>query len=106
MKTKEQYFKDEKEEAKKRAEERKVKWTQEILEEIKDWEIGKLIEEYIKVRLSRISYSSPVSAWVMWDMLKEECRFCDFEYIYGHENCCDDCWDKNKGKTLEELDND
>jgi len=105
VKTKEQYFKEAREEAKKEAEEREEKWTQEIMEEIKEWDSDKLEDEYLKLRLSRISYHNPVSAGMIWDIFKSECRFCGLEYIYGHENCCDDCWDRNKNKTLEELDN-
>lgn len=103
MKTKEQFFREEREERKRKSIERRVKWRNEILEEIFTWTYRKLQEEYVKVRLARISYHSPISAGMAWDIFKNECRFCDLEYIYGHENCCDDCWDKNKSKTLEEL---
>ena len=105
MKTKEEYFKDEAEKEHRKTEEFKEKLTREILEEIKGWDSDKLKEEYTKCRLSRISYGGSISAGWMWSWSKEECRFCGLEYIYGHEHCCDDCWDKNKGKTLEELDN-
>ena len=106
MKTKEQYFKEAKEAERLEDEEREVKWHNEILEKIKDWDREKLKEEYVRSRLARISYSNPFPIGVSWDIFKSECRFCGFEYIYGHETCCDDCWDKNKNKTLEELDND
>ena len=106
MKTKEQYFKEQKEIAKKKAKERREKWRNEILEEIKDWDYEKLKEEYVTKYLARISYSGPLSSGLMWKYNHEDCRFCGLEYIYGHENCCDDCFEKNKHKTLEELDND
>ena len=106
MKTKEQYFKDEIEKEKIKSKERELKWTQEIMEEIKDWDTDKLEDKYVKLRLARISYHNPVSSGMAWKYFHEECRFCDLEYIQGkHEDCCDDCWDKNKDKTLEELDN-
>ena len=106
MKTKEQYFKEarERREAKHKAWEEE--FTNEIMEEIKEWDSDKLEEEYIKCRLARVSYSGSFSAGLLWDWSKEECRFCGLEYIQGHETCCDNCWDKNKDKTLEELDND
>lgn len=103
MKTEKQFYKEEREKAKKEAEERELKWRNKILEEISEWDHEKLKEEYVQTRLTRISYHNPVTSGMIWDMFKDECRFCGLEYIYGHENCCDDCWDKNKGKTLEEL---
>ena len=103
MKTKEQYFKEEREKEKIEAEERRVKWRNEILEEIKDWDHEKLKKEYVQTRLARISYHNPISSGMAWKWFHEECRFCGLEYVQGHETCCDNCWDKNKGKTLEEL---
>ena len=38
-----------------------------------------------------------------WDAFCETCRFCGLEYIGDHSNCCDECWEDNKNKTLEEL---
>ena len=39
-----------------------------------------------------------------WEYIREECRFCDVEYIEGKYNkCCDNCFEENKNKTLEEL---
>ena len=102
MKTKEQYYADEEVRLKKESEERQLKWTQEIMEEIKEWDSDKLEDEYIKCRLARISYSGGISFG--WKYLHDDCRFCGLEYVYGkHDDCCDDCWDKNKNKTLEEL---
>jgi len=104
MLTKKQYFEEYREKEKRKSIERKIEWRNEILEETKDWSYLKLKEEYVKCRLSRISYHSPISAGLIWDWSFEECRFCGLEYIQGrHEVCCDDCWDKNKDKTLEEL---
>lgn len=106
MKTKEQYFKDIKEEAKKRSEERRLKWAKEIAEEIKGWSIKKLEDEYIKVRLSKISYGGFTPSGTIWKHIHDECRFCGLEYTQGkHDDCCDDCFEENKGKTLEELEN-
>lgn len=105
MKTKEQYFEAEAEKEKIARAERKVKWTQEIMEEIKEWDSDKLEEEYIKQRLARISYGGSISSGTLWKWSHEECRFCGLEYIQGaHNDCCDNCWEENKGKTLEELD--
>ncbi len=104
MKTKEQYFKDEEEAEKIRSAEREEKWTQEIKEEIKDWDFDKLKEKYIQARLARISYYNPVSAGMGWEYFHEICRFCGLKYIQGaHDECCDNCWEENKGKTLAEL---
>ena len=103
MKTKEQYFAEAEAETKKENEERERKWRKEILGKIYGWDFEKLKEAYVKIKMARISYYNPVSAGMIWDMFKSECRFCGLEYIYGHEDCCDDCWDKNKTKTLEEL---
>jgi len=103
MKTEEEYFKDAYEEEKKEAEERKLKWRNDILEKISEWDFEKLKEEYVKSDLARIRYHNPITVGFIWDTFKDECRFCSLEYIYGHETCCDDCWDKNKGKTLAEL---
>jgi len=104
MKTREEYIKDEAEKEKIKSEERKVKWTQEIMEEIKGWSIKELEEEIVKQRLARISFSPGFPVGVIWDFCKEECRFCGLEYVEGkHDDCCDDCWDENKDKTLEEL---
>ena len=106
MKTEEEYFKDAREEQIKEAQERRVKWRAEIEEEIKDWDTDKLIEEYIKSRLARISYHNPANAGILWDMFHSQCTFCALEFMYGdHEDCCDDCWEKNKDKTLEEIEN-
>jgi len=104
MKTKEQYFKEAKEQEKIKAKERERKWRNEITDEIFGWMYHKLKEEYIKLRLSRISYSSPISSIIVWKYCHEECRFCDLEYIQGeHDECCDNCWEENKDKTLSEL---
>ena len=92
MKTKEEYFADCREEEKRKDIERQLKWRNEILEEITEWSYVKLKEEYIKVRLSRISYGGSFAPGMMWDWCKEECRFCDLEYIQGrHDSCCDNC---------------
>ena len=105
MKTEEEYFKDVREKRIKEDKERRLKYRKEIFEEIREWDIGKLQEEYVQTRLGRISFCSPNFGGMMWDWCKEECRFCGLEYVQGeHEDCCDDCWDKNKDKTLEELD--
>ena len=104
MKTREEYIKDEAEKEKIKSEERKVKWTQEILEEIKGWSIKKLEERIVKLRLSKISYYNPVSMGTAWKYFHDKCRFCGLKYIEGkHDDCCDDCWNENKSKTLEEL---
>ncbi len=106
MKTEEQYFKEEVEKEKKEAKQRERKSRQKISDEISGWIYEKLKEEYIKLRLTRILYYNPITVGMAWDMFKSECRFCGLEYIQGeHEDCCDDCWEKNKGKTLEELKN-
>ena len=106
MKTKEQYFAECREREKIASEERREKWTQEIMEELKEWDSDKLEEEYIKCRLGRISYGGSISPSILWDFSHEECVFCGVEYIQGaHESCCDDCWEKNKDKTLEEIEN-
>ena len=70
---------------------------------MKNCNINKLKEEYIKVRLSRIVYAPGISDGMLWDWSKDECRFCDLEYVGEHINCCDDCWEDHKNKTLEEL---
>ena len=106
MKTKEQYFKEAREEEIKDWDEKEEKQRQKYLEEIKDWDIEKLRKDYVEVQLARTIWAPGISPGTIWDLFKDECRFCGFEYIYGHETCCDDCWDKNKNKTLEELDND
>ena len=104
MQTKEQFFKDyydrEERERKKKVE----KQRNEIVEEISEWDFEKLKEEYIGERLAHISYYSPnVSGWT-WDYFHDECRFCGLEYINGeHDNCGNNCWEDNKGKTLEDL---
>ncbi len=104
LKTKAQYFKEEYEKEKIEAEERKLKWTQEIMREINEWDTDKLVDEYIKLRLARISYHNPITAGMGWKYFHEECRFCGLKYISGeHDDCCDNCWDKNKNKTLKEL---
>lgn len=105
MKTKKEYFRDAYENERRESVERKVKYSNEILKEISGWMYHKLKEEYINLRLAKVSYYNPIPPGTLWNIFKEECRFCDMEYIYGHDNCCDDCWEKNKGKTLEELDN-
>lgn len=105
MKTKKEYFRDAYENERRESVERKVKWRNEILEEINGWSYTKLKEEYINLRLAKISYYNPFPSGTVWNIFKEECRFCGMEYIYGHETCCDDCWKKNKSKTLEELNN-
>lgn len=104
MKTKEQYFAEAKEEAKRKDIERRVKWRNEILEEISKWNYVKLKEEYIKSRLSRISYGGSISSGTLWRYAHDECRFCGLEYVEGkHDDCCDDCFEENKDKTLAEL---
>ena len=105
MKTEDQYFKDAYDKEKKEAAERKVKWRNDILLEISEWDFEKLKEEYVQTRLARISYHNPISEGMVWDIFKDECCVCDLEYIYGHENYCDDCWEKNKDKTLDEIEN-
>ena len=100
MKTKEEYFRDAEEERRRKSAERKVKWCKEINDEIFTWSYKKLKEEYIKCRLSRISYGGPVSSGI-WDWSKEECRFCGLEYVEGaHDDCCDDCFEGNKNKIV------
>lgn len=104
MRTKAEYFKDVQEKQEKDERESRIKYRNEILEEIKDFDFEKLKEAYINVKLSKISYHSFGNGSMMWDWHKEDCRFCGTEYIYGkHEECCDECWEKNKGKTLEEI---
>jgi len=106
MLTAEEYFKQEREKAEIKAKEREEKWTKEIMEEIKEWDSDKLEDEYIKLRLSRISYYDPITPGMAWDLFHEECRFCGLEYIQGeHNDCCDDCWEENKDKTLSDLEN-
>ena len=102
MKTKEQYYTDEEERLEKESKERRLKWRNEILEEIKGWSIKELEEGIVKCRLSRISYSGGIS--IGWKHIHETCRFCGLEYVQGkHDDCCDNCWEDNKDKTLEEL---
>ena len=106
MKTEEQYFKEAREREEKEAKKRERKWRNKIIDEISGWIYEKLKHEYIKLRLSKISYYNPASAGLVWSIFKSECMFCGLEYIYGHENCCDGCWEENKDKTLAELDDD
>lgn len=102
MKTKEQYYKEQEEIAKRKAIERKIKWRNEVSEEIREWSYVKLREEYIKCRLSRISYSGGIS--IGWKYIHDDCRFCGLEYTQGkYDDCCDDCFEENKDKTLAEL---
>ena len=104
MKTKEQFFEEAIKEAKIEAKERERKWRNEIIDEISGWMYHKLKEEYIKLRLARISYSNPITSGMTWKYFHDECRFCGLEYISGeHDECCDNCWEGNKGKTLEDL---
>ena len=105
LKTEKQYFKEAREEAKKDREEREEKQRQKYLEEIKDWDIEKLRENYVNVQLARTIWAPGISSGTIWDLCKDECCVCGLEYIYGHENYCDDCFEKNKHKTLEELEN-
>ena len=91
MKTKEQYFKACREEEEEKKKVREEKYRNETLIEISDWSIEKLKEEYVKISLSKISFYDPFSSGMLWDWLKEECRFCDLEYVEGkHNDCCDE----------------
>lgn len=89
MQTKEQFFEEHKKEQAIKRKEMEEKCKNEILQEISDWDFEKLKEEYVRVRLSKISYNYGMPAYSMWKMFKHECIICSLEYAFGkHDQYC------------------
>lgn len=106
MMTYKEFCEEEEERRRKEEEEEEDKYKNDLLEEISEWDIDKLKEEYINCKLSRVSYNHGLPIGTLWDFCSEKCKFCDLEYVGGkHNNCCDNCWEKYKDKTLEEMEN-
>lgn len=98
MKTKKQYFKESEREMKRS----RMEYNKKIAKEIDEMSTTELKWTLFDKWHHILIYSRHDE--MIWDMAHEECRFCGVEYIRGrHEDCCDDCFEKNKGKSLEEL---
>ena len=104
MQTKEEFFKSEEEEYERELKKMKEKHKKELQEELIGLTLPEVKEMYINTRLAQTSFYIPNVSSMTWKYLHDECRFCGLEYIGGeHEHCCDNCWEENKNKTLEEL---
>lgn len=107
MKNRKQFIAEQLEKNRIEFEKREERQRKKYYDEIKDWDMEKLKEEVVNVWSAHTSWAGGISAGEMWDMFHDECRFCGLKYIGGdHTNCCDNCWEDNKNKTLEDLQND